>query len=298
MDQLPVFKKTRIAPTPSGFLHLGNIFSFAMTAALAAKTQAKILLRIDDFDRERTNRLYIQDIFDTLNFLQIPWHEGPKNMHEYETEYSQVHRTDIYKNALQELRDKGAVFACACTRTQVVTAGADSVYQGTCRDKHISLDAPHTSWRINTAQAQEIEVKTLTGTVTTALPAPMHDFMVRKKDGLPAYQLTSVLDDVYYGVDLVVRGEDLWPSSLAQLYLARALGLGSFMDATFYHHPLLVNAEGKKLSKSDHDTPVQELRKQHKKPADIYTMIARLIHADATADSWQELASIAAPALF
>src|SRR4051812_36682128 len=104
MDTQLTFKKTRIAPTPSGFLHLGNIFSFAITAALAQKTQAKIFLRIDDFDRERTNKLYIQDIFDTLNFLEIPWHEGPRNMQAYETEYSQAHRAEIYTKALQQLR--------------------------------------------------------------------------------------------------------------------------------------------------------------------------------------------------
>src|ERR1700761_4059345 len=107
MDQQLTFKKTRIAPTPSGFLHLGNILSFAITAALAAQSNAKILLRIDDFDRERTNKLYIQDIFDTLNFLEIPYHEGPRNMHEYETEYSQIHRMPLYTAALQQLRNNG-----------------------------------------------------------------------------------------------------------------------------------------------------------------------------------------------
>lgn len=95
----PVFNKTRLAPTPSGFLHLGNIYSFALTAALARKTKSKILLRIDDADRERTNKRYVQDIFDTLDFLGIPWDEGPRNIKEYEQEYSQVHRMDIYTKA-------------------------------------------------------------------------------------------------------------------------------------------------------------------------------------------------------
>src|SRR4051794_39214952 len=102
MYHQPVIKKTRFAPTPSGFLHLGNILSFAITAALAAQAKAKILLRIDDFDMQRTNKLYVQDIFDTLNFLEIPWDEGPRNMAEYEEEYSQLHRMDIYRRALQQ----------------------------------------------------------------------------------------------------------------------------------------------------------------------------------------------------
>ena len=135
MNEVPVFNKTRLAPTPSGYLHLGNIYSFAVTAALARKTQAKILLRIDDADRERTNKLYVQDIFDTLDFLGIPWDEGPKNTKEYEQEYSQVHRMGIYTKALQQLRESGMLFACTCSRADVLRLNADSIYTGTCRCK-------------------------------------------------------------------------------------------------------------------------------------------------------------------
>ncbi len=91
------FKKTRIAPTPSGFLHLGNVLSFSITAALARKTGAAILLRIDDLDRGRVTTPYVQDIFDTLNYLGIPWDEGPRNYEEYQWEYSQVYRLDSYR---------------------------------------------------------------------------------------------------------------------------------------------------------------------------------------------------------
>src|SRR6185312_6440352 len=100
------FKKTRIAPTPSGFLHLGNAYSFALTAALAGKYGARILLRIDDLDRERVQKQYVQDIFDTLNFLEIPWHEGPRNMDEYEKQYSQIHRLDLYRQTLDMLQQQ------------------------------------------------------------------------------------------------------------------------------------------------------------------------------------------------
>src|ERR1700761_6754186 len=96
------FNKTRIAPTPSGFLHLGNVLSFAITAVIAEKTNAKILLRIDDLDRDRVNKQYVQDIFDTLNFLEIPWDGGPRNFGEYESEYSQVHRMGLYQRVLDQ----------------------------------------------------------------------------------------------------------------------------------------------------------------------------------------------------
>src|ERR1700755_812419 len=110
------FKKTRIAPTPSGFLHLGNAYSFALTAALAEKYGAKILLRIDDLDRERVQKEYVQDIFDTLNFLELPWDEGPRNVMELERDWSQIHRMGLYKEALDLLREEGDLFACNCSR--------------------------------------------------------------------------------------------------------------------------------------------------------------------------------------
>src|SRR5882757_2581728 len=97
MSLQPSFRKTRIAPTPSGFLHLGNVLSFAITVALARKKGAKILLRIDDLDRERVEGRFVEDIFETLHFLEIPWDEGPGDLHEYETRFSQVHRMDVYR---------------------------------------------------------------------------------------------------------------------------------------------------------------------------------------------------------
>ncbi len=290
MDNNQIFKKTRIAPTPSGFLHLGNVLSFVITAGLAKKTGAKIFLRIDDADRERTNKLYVQDIFDTLDFLGIPWHEGPRNLHEYEHEYSQVHRIGLYKQVLQQLRDDGALFACRCTRTQVVVQRDSSVYPGTCRNLNIPLDAESVSWRLRTKKDQVLEVKTWPGTVVEAtLPPTMSEFIVRKKDGFPAYQLTSVVDDMYFGVDLIVRGSDLWNSTLAQLYLASLIKGQSFSGTTFYHHPLLNGTDGNKLSKSAGDTSVHYLRKEGKQPGDVYTSIAGMLNIAEPVETWEQL---------
>jgi glutamyl/glutaminyl-tRNA synthetase len=207
-----VYHKTRIAPTPSGYLHLGNVLSFALTADLAQKTNAKILLRIDDLDRDRVNPLYVQDIFETLNFLKIPYHEGPRNMEEYEKEWSQIHRMAMYRSALQQLKDSTAVFACTCSRAQIRGVNADDTYPGTCRHKNIPLDAENVSWRLKTDDCciapYQNHFRARTAMQTT-LPVAMQDFVVRKKDGYPAYQLTSVIDDVYYGVLIwlyVVRG--------------------------------------------------------------------------------------------
>src|ERR1700719_4550756 len=103
MNLPPTFRKTRIAPTPSGFLHLGNVLSFAITAALARRTGARILLRIDDLDSQRSAPEFVQDIFDTLRYLEIPWDEGPRDYGEYASQYSQLHRMDLYNRALETL---------------------------------------------------------------------------------------------------------------------------------------------------------------------------------------------------
>jgi glutamyl/glutaminyl-tRNA synthetase len=286
LRQVTRFNKTRIAPTPSGYLHLGNVLSFAVTALLARKSGAKILLRIDDLDQARINKLYLQDIFDTLNFLEIPWDEGPRNLQEFQDDYSQLHRMPMYKEALKKLADEGLVFACTCSRSQL------TIGECSCLEKEIPLSAQNTCWRLLTGVNTEIQVKNYNGNIIKApLPKEMHNFVVKKKDGFPAYQLTSVIDDLFFGVDLVVRGEDLWPSTLAQHLLANVLRKNGFADVTFYHHPLLMEA-GKKLSKSAGAVSIRHMRESGKKPTDIYATIARMLGIKDHITSWEELAGI------
>lgn len=282
-------RKTRIAPTPSGYLHLGNIFSFALTAALANRYQATIVLRIDDLDRQRAQTAYIQDIFDTLDFMNIPWHEGPRNLLELEREYSQVHRVDLYNQALDTLRNSGALFACECSRAEIQQADPTGAYTGQCRQKNLPLDEPETNWRLNTAHGIPLRVKTLGQSVTASLPREQQDFVVRKKDGFPAYQLASLVDDQYFNIDFIVRGTDLWPSTLAQHYLAHVLGADRFIDSIFYHHALLTLPDGRKLSKSAGDTSIRYLRKAGKTPAEIYNLIARQAGILENVRNWEEL---------
>jgi glutamyl-tRNA synthetase len=140
--------------------------------------------------------------------------------------------------------------------------------------------------------------------IRAALPVEMTDFVVRKRDGFPAYQLTSVIDDLHYGIDLVVRGEDLWPSTLAQQWLAGELGQRTFREIHFYHHALLMETGGSdgfadgewmrptmKLSKSAGATSVHYLRQQGVQPADLYPMIVRMLGLNFQAGSWEELAA-------
>ena len=285
------FSKTRIAPTPSGFLHLGNILSFAMTARLAHQHNTKILLRVDDLDRPRVNIAYLQDVFDTLNFLEIPWHDGPRNVQEFEESHSQLHRIPLYHDALKQLSDSGRLYACACSRKQLQSNSTT----GECRcfKKKMPLDAAGVSWRLLTREKTEISVRAYNSPAIHAqLPAEMHNIIVRKKDGNPSYQLTSLIDDLYYGVDLVVRGDDLWPSTLAQQEIAALLGRDEFSRIYFYHHPLITDQSGLKLSKSAGATSVKYLRENGMSASGIFMLIAGLLDANNPAQNWQQLAEL------
>jgi len=281
---MPIYTKTRIAPTPSGYLHLGNVLSFAITAALAQQHDANILLRIDDLDQARANKLYIQDIFDTLDFLRLPYDEGPKNAEDFEANYSQLHRMDSYKQALDKLRDGNALYACTCSRKQINSCE--------CFDKHIPLDTPGASWRLITNNAI-VSVRDYNGnTIQATLPHEMQNFIVRKKDGFPAYQLNSVVDDLLYGIDLIVRGQDLWASTLAQHALAKTLGRSNeFGKITFYHHPLIKNASGEKLSKSAGATSIKYLRESGKTAAEIFCIIGGML-GEPNIATWQQLGDV------
>ncbi|MGN6438484.1 MAG: glutamate--tRNA ligase family protein [Agriterribacter sp.] len=282
------FKKTRIAPTPSGYLHLGNVLSFVITAGLAKKYNASILLRIDDLDRERVRKEYVEDIFNTLAFLNIPWNEGPRNANEFERNFSQVHRLSLYNDALRHLQENNLVFACECSRSQLLSVGQKE-YPGTCLNKQLPLETLGYNWRLITSNDRAINMQDLqVGNQRFALPADMQYVIVRKRNGYPAYQLASVIDDMHYGVDLVVRGEDLWNSTLAQLQLAEMLPANSFSKTVFHHHLLLTQSDSK-LSKSAGDTSVQSLRKAGKTAGDVFTMIATAFGCQQRTEQWEDL---------
>jgi glutamyl/glutaminyl-tRNA synthetase len=269
------FNKTRFAPTPSGFLHIGNVFSFALTAALANKTGASILLRIDDMDRERIEPEYVNDIFETLSFLDIPWTEGPRNADDFEANFSQRHRSALYEQAMKKLVTTGLVYACDCSRKQIADE-YNGVYPGTCKHKKIPLETPNVAWRLNTDTAIVVRINK---TNFVPFPSEMQHFIVRKKDGFPAYQLTSIVDDLHYSIDLIVRGDDLLPSTLAQLFLAEVLGESRFGDIYFYHHQLLTDTDQRKLSKSADDTSIRYLREHGKTAREIYGLIGNQVNA-------------------
>jgi glutamyl-tRNA synthetase len=273
------FNLTRFAPTPSGFLHLGNLYSFLLTKVLAEKHGTKILLRIDDLDRERYREEYVQDIFDTLDFMELSYELGPKNLREFETQWSQIHRMEQYQAALEELGEKRLVFACDCSRKKIHEMDSSGYYLGHCQDRRIPLDRKEVTWRFNALETDFVSLNSYPNQLNTSLvlPADIAFFILKKKDQQPAYQLTSLLDDLHFGVDLIVRGQDLYSSSLAQLALAEKLSKPEFQNITFFHHLILKGPKKKKLSKSDGSTSIKSMRQSGKKPRDVYQILGEYL---------------------
>jgi glutamyl/glutaminyl-tRNA synthetase len=270
--------KTRIAPTPSGYLHLGNALSFAITWALARKQQGIVALRIDDLDNARFRPEYLQDIFDTLDFMGIDYDEGPRHPKDFQENYSQLLRLPAYQSQLDKLVQQGMVYACPCSRSQISALSPLGLYPLTCRDEQLPLSTPNAAWRVCIPEGTTISFKDqLLGNCTVALALEMPDFVVRRKDGIPAYQIASIVDDLAMGINLIVRGEDLMLSTAAQLYLAQHTGTTTFTESQFVHHPL-ISSGGNKLSKSHDALSLTEMRKAGLTPQQLWQKLAQLLN--------------------
>ncbi len=274
----------RLAPTPSGYLHLGNGVNFVLTAALAQSRGARLLLRIDDLDQARVRPGYVRDIDETIRWLLPDLATGLLAEPIY-----QSRRVRRYAAVLEGLRQNDLVFACSCSRKQLAAAqkrgGRENVdinvYPGTCAGAKLELDAPNTVWRMRDS-----------GTV------------VRQRNGRVSYQLASLTDDVDHDVTHLVRGEDLRTSTAMQSVLAKALRperlptvpgdwptFGAFLDVRAWHHPLLLDDDGRKLSKSDGAQSLRAMRAAGAAPAVVLAKAAQLLGAPPV-ESFDELTSL------
>ncbi|PTM10856.1 MAG: tRNA glutamyl-Q synthetase [Bacteroidetes bacterium] len=265
--------RTRLAPTPSGLLHPGNGLSFILTWAIARAQGGTILLRIDDLDQARCREAYVEDIFRTIDWLGIDYDEGPTGVADFQANWSQHLRLDHYQQALEELRSSGQLFACACSRKAIRALAPDGPYPGTCQQKSLPFDQPNVAWRIfppPTAAAVQLRIWQQ-GLTRVTIDQP-DAWVLRQKDGFPAYQIASLIDDTHYKINFIVRGADLWDSTLVQCYLAQLLDHTTFSDAVFYHHPLLLDEKGNKLSKSQGADALQSWRKAGQSAAVLYRL--------------------------
>lgn len=241
----------RIAPTPSGFIHAGNKANFRLVAERCREADGVLRLRIDDLDRQRVRPAYVQSIFEALRELEISPELGPQTPAEHEAHFSQTLRLPRYGEVLHKLVWGKHVFACRCSRAQMTAESRNGQYSGACLHRNIPLDAPDVSWRLRMPEDAESHFYNETGGLETAnLFALNPYFVVRRRDGLPAYHIASLADDVDYGTTDIIRGEDLRESTFSQAYLAALLEFETFRNIHFEHHPLLLGPDGQKLSKS------------------------------------------------
>ncbi len=265
---------SRRAPTPSGYLHLGNAVNFIITWVLVRKGGGVLRLRIDDADGSRCRPEYVADIFRQLEWLGIDWDEGPGGPDEFARLYSQQYRFERYRQVLQELQEVGSAYVCTCSRTEIKARAGSAVYPGFCRQKNI-VDDGQAAIRLHVPSSTVITV----GDREVPLATMMGDFILWRRDNSPAYQLASLVDDLDHDINLIVRGEDLLASSAAQLFLARSLGDNIFSQVQFFHHGLLSCPLGNKLSKSDQALSLNALHEQGGKVA-IYQAAAPYLGLD------------------
>lgn len=254
----------RYAPSPSGRMHLGNL-ACCLLAWLSAKSKGgQVLLRIEDLDAVRCPRHYADAIVQDLAWLGLAA-DGPA-----ETVY-QSERSAIYQHYYDILAQKGLVYPCFCSRSQLHAASAPHradgqvVYPGTCRGlsaeetaRRSAVRAP--AWRVQVPNERIDFVDGHLGPYAENLALDCGDFYLRRADGVFAYQLAVVVDDTLMGVNEVVRGADLLSSTPRQLWLYRTLGLDA---PQFYHLPLLLAPDGRRLSKRDGDQSLEALSRRY-----------------------------------
>lgn len=261
----------RFAPSPTGRMHLGNMFS-ALVSWLSVRSRGgRWILRIEDLDPQRSRLEYARQIEDDLLWLGLDWDEGGVDGRGANGPYSQSCRGDFYQEALERLNEAGLLYPCRCRRADILATQAPHqsdgriVYAGTCRPqnfplKNQSIDLSQPAALRLFVPDEEIEfTDRVFGTQMVNLSSHCGDFVVRRADGAWAYQLAVVVDDALMGVTEVVRGCDLLLSSAQQIYLYRLFG---FQAPEFAHLPLICNAEGVRLSKRDASLSMEALRMQ------------------------------------
>lgn len=281
---------TRLAPSPTGALHLGNARTFLINWLLARQNGWRILLRIEDLDGPRikagADRMAIED----LRWLGIDWDEGPIH---------QSARLARYRAAIGRLIDAGLAYPCVCSRKEAELAASAPhpsedhvpVYPGTCRDRFKSIEEARQitgrppAIRFRVPQGRTVSfTDEFRGEVSFDVARQLGDFVIAKADSTPAYQLAVVVDDAEMNVTHVVRGDDLVDSTPRQLLLYEALGLADQIP-TYTHVPLIVGPDGRRLAKRHGDTRLSSYRDRGIAPERIVRMLARWCGIDDATDA-------------
>jgi len=268
--------RTRLAPSPTGALHLGNARTFLVTWALARQRGWHIVLRIEDLDGPRVKPHAAAEAVALLRWLGLDWDEGP---------LTQRDCLEPYRQALRQLADDGVVYPCRCTRREVEAAALSAPhgddhelrYPGTCRPAQVAAVRYDDSdagiaWRVRVDPEPTEFLDQIAGPQAANVAAAVGDFIVATKDGLPSYQLAVVVDDGRQGIDCIVRGDDLLGSTHRQRLLQRLLRIPS-ADA-YFHLPLVRGIDGKRLAKRHGDTRVAGYRELGTPPERVVGLLA------------------------
>ncbi len=255
--------RTRLAPSPTGALHLGNARTFLVNWALARQRGWEIVLRIEDLDGPRVKAAAAEEAIDTLRWLGMDWDDGP---------HTQLADTAPYAAALEQLAAAGQVYPCRCTRKEIEAASVSAPhagehelrYPGTCRPAEPApaefSAAADEAWRLRVPDEPVTFVDTLAGEQSENPQQTVGDFLVHTKAGLPSYQLAVVIDDHRQQIDRVVRGDDLLSSTHRQLLLQQVLQTGP--PPEYFHLPLVVGEDGRRLAKRHGDSRIAEYRRR------------------------------------
>ena len=263
----------RFAPSPSGRMHLGNLWSCLLAWLSARSVGGRMVLRLEDLDTDRCRPEYCDQVMRDLEWLGLDWDNEP---------VYQSHRTEIYAEYFHHLEEQGLIYPCHCTRAERLAASAPhrsdgiTVYDGRCRrlsaQERQELSASRRpAWRV-AVPAEEYTFDDLCqGRYSERLDRDCGDFILRRSDGVYAYQLAVVVDDALMGVNQVVRGRDLLDSTPRQLWLCEALG---FEPPEHAHVPLLLAPDGRRLAKRDRDQELGQLQEKYTAPE----LVGRLAH--------------------
>jgi len=267
----------RIAPSPTGFLHLGHARTFWTALQRARERRGKLVLRIEDLDRDRCRPEFVAGIIEDLRWFGIDWDEG-RDAGGFFGPYAQSERRPFYLDAWERLRAGGHIYPCNCSRRDIErslsaphAADDEPLYPGTCRPGlpvvPCATAPAGANWRFRVSHGEALRfLDGLQGAQAAIAGVDLGDFVIWRRDDVPAYQLAVVVDDIAMEITEVVRGADLLTSTFRQLLLYRALGA---RPPEFHHCPLVTDPSGKRLAKREAALSLRAFREKGILPAEL-----------------------------
>ncbi len=283
-----------MAPSPTGLLHIGHARTFWVAAQRAIENQGTLILRNEDLDPQRSRAEFARAMIEDLRWLGIHWSEGPDCGGPYGA-YSQSERRAHYLEAWRRLREGGFLYPCTCSRKDLAQsanapndADDEPVYPGTCRERRDVvefMEPAGVNWRFRVPEGEEIEFEDLNlGRRRYVGGSDFGDFLVWRRDDVPAYQLAVVVDDAAMRITEVVRGADLLKSTARQLLLLRALGYADLGYAApeYFHCELVRDGAGVRLAKRHDALSIRHLRESGMTPEKVLEMAGWPTRPDCT----------------